>query len=128
MTTSEAAGIGTIAPSTPNSAARPTLWGRRAGLALVAGALMASGWSGLAWMQAKPAETPVVWQDSQLVATGELQQALYVPEAVAPQSNVKVSETFKSQSGETCRRFTEGLVNGIACQRLGDWRITELHQ
>ena len=79
------------------------------------------------WTAAPPATSPVVYEGGSLVATGELEDALYDPSLRRADGPV-AGKPFAGAAGETCRRFVDGPVRGIACQREGDWRVTEMRQ
>jgi hypothetical protein len=107
------------APARPIS--RPVQWMAMAAtlaIGLFAGSMINSGNPG-----------PVGRENGQLVASGELEQALYARLASAPADDgVRIGLTFRDAKGDLCRSFTEDGTSGLACHRSGDWRIRGLFQ
>ena len=68
-------------------------------------------------------EAPVSYEAGRLVAAGELEDALYDPAKGRHEGGFSITD---ASSG--CRRFNDGKVSGLACQRDGDWRIEEIRQ
>ena len=71
----------------------------------------------------RTSEAPVSYEGGRLVAGGDLEDALYDPAKGRHEGRFSVTD-----AGAGCRRFTDGKVSGLACQRDGDWRIEEMHQ
>jgi hypothetical protein len=72
--------------------------------------------------------SPVVFDDGVMIASGRLQGVLEDPALGEHRGATVITETFKDKDGRQCRRFSEGLVTGVAC-RVGDgWRMIELRQ
>jgi hypothetical protein len=100
---------------------RPVQWMAMAAtlaIGLVAGSMINSGDSG-----------PVGRENGQLVASGELEQALYTRLASAPaDQGARMGLTFRDAKGDVCRSFTDEGTSGLACHQGGDWRIRGLFQ
>lgn len=100
---------------------RPTQWMAMAAtlaIGVVAGSLIDSG-----------ASAPLVREDGQLIAAGELEAALYTRLASAPaDSGPRIGLTFRNRAGDLCRSFTDSGTSGLACHQSGDWRIRGLFQ
>jgi hypothetical protein len=100
---------------------RPLQWaGMAATLAIgvMGGSLIQSGAAG-----------PIASNSGQLVAAGELEQALYTRLASAPaDSGARIGLTFRDAAGDLCRSFTDQGAAGLACFQSGDWRIRGLFQ
>jgi hypothetical protein len=87
-------------------------------IGIAAGTMIGSGPSG-----------PIASENGQLVASGELEQALYTRMASAPaDQGARIGLTFRNASGDLCRSFTEKGSAGLACHQGGDWRIRGLFQ
>lgn len=75
------------------------------------------------------ASSPISRENGQLVASDELEQALYTHLASAPADNgARIGLTFRDASGELCRSFNDEGTSGLACHHRGDWRILGLFQ
>ena len=100
---------------------RPMQWMAMAAtlaIGVVAGTMIDSGGSG-----------PVGREAGQLVAAGELEQALYARLASAPaDEGARIGLTFRDGAGQLCRSFTDAGTSGLACHHRGDWRIHGLFQ
>jgi hypothetical protein len=72
--------------------------------------------------------SPVVYEAGVLVAAGELESVLYEPSLGAREEGPKVSDAFINSAAQTCRRFLDGSVTGVACRANGDWRVIEIQQ
>lgn len=100
---------------------RPVRWAAMAAtlaIGIVAGSLINSGTSG-----------PVAAENGQLVASGQLEEALYKQLASAPaDEGTRIGLTFRNASGDLCRSFTDEATAGLACHHNGDWRIRGLFQ
>jgi hypothetical protein len=73
--------------------------------------------------------SPIASDGGQLVASGELAQALDTRLASAPSDEgARIGLTFHDAAGDLCRSFTEDGAAGLACHHNGDWRIRGLFQ
>ena len=73
--------------------------------------------------------SPISSEGGQLVASGELEQALYTRLASAPaDEGTRIGLTFRDAKGDLCRSFTDDGASGLACHEKGDWRIRGLFQ
>jgi len=71
----------------------------------------------------------IVQEDGRIVASGELEQALYARLASAPaEEGVRIGLTFRDQGGKLCRSFSDEGAAGLACHQGGDWRIQGMFQ
>lgn len=87
-------------------------------IGIVAGSMIGSSPSG-----------PVGREDGQLVASGDLEAALYTRLASAPADDgARIGLTFRDAAGDLCRSFTDVGIAGLACHQGGDWRIRGLFQ
>jgi hypothetical protein len=106
-------------PARPIS--RPMQWMAMAAtlaIGMVAGSMINSGPTG-----------PISRENGQLVASGQLEQALYTRLASAPaEDGPRIGLTFRDASGDLCRSFTDDGSSGLACHQGGDWRIQGLFQ
>jgi hypothetical protein len=74
-------------------------------------------------------DSPIASEAGQLVASGELEQALYKRLASAPSGEgTSIGLTFHDAAGDLCRSFTDNGATGLACHHGGDWRIRGLFQ
>ena len=100
---------------------RPMQWMAMAAtlaIGMVAGTMIGTGDTG-----------PVARENGQLVASGELEQALYARLASTPvDDGARIGMTFRDAAGDLCRSFTDEGEAGFACHRNGDWRIRALFQ
>ena len=72
---------------------------------------------------------PIQTENGRLVASGELENALYAQLASAPAtSGARIGLTFRDKSGSVCRTFEDNSASGLACREAGDWRIRGLFQ
>jgi hypothetical protein len=72
---------------------------------------------------------PIGRENGQLVASGELERALYTRLASAPaDQGARIGLTFRDARGDICRSFTDEGSAGLACHQGGDWRIRGLFQ
>jgi hypothetical protein len=72
---------------------------------------------------------PIARENGQLVASGELESALYTRLASAPSDEgARIGLTFRDTGGDLCRSFTDDGTSGLACHQSGDWRIRGLFQ
>lgn len=73
--------------------------------------------------------SPIARENGQLVASGELEQALYARLASAPaDEGARIGLTFRNAAGDLCRSFADEGAAGLACHKSGDWRIHGLFQ
>ena len=119
-----------LAVSAQGRGPRPAAWKptrRFLGQAAFVAAVFGVGlFQGYRWGEDQP--SPVAYEAGSLVATGELESVLYDPAPGARDARTAAGAAFTDPTGATCRRFTDGPVAGVACQRDGDWRIVELRQ
>jgi hypothetical protein len=88
------------------------------------GALAASLALGLFLGRAVVPTGPVASEDGQLVARGDLADALTTQLASARDGkDVRVLVSFRAKDGNYCRGFEQGRTAGIACRDGADWRI-----
>ncbi|MBO9582134.1 MAG: hypothetical protein J7498_14685 [Sphingobium sp.] len=67
---------------------------------------------------------PVASQDGQLVARGDLANALTTQLASAQDGkDIRILISFEAKDGRYCRGYEQGATAGIACREGGDWRI-----
>lgn len=72
---------------------------------------------------------PIAREGGQLVASGELAQALGTRLASAPaEQGARIGLTFHDAAGDLCRSFTDQGSSGLACYQDGGWRIRGLFQ
>ena len=102
----------------------PSLWVQMGALAatlaigIVTGNLLSSG-----------ASSPIGAEGGRLVASADLEEALYARLASMPaDSGPRIGLTFRDKSGSICRTFEEQTASGMACREGGDWRIRNLYQ
>ena len=102
----------------------PSLWVQMGALAatlavgIVTGNLLSGG-----------AASPIGAEGGRLVASAELEDALYARLASMPvDSGPRIGLTFRDKSGKICRTFEEQASSGLACREGGDWRIRNLYQ
>jgi hypothetical protein len=69
---------------------------------------------------------PVEVEGGKLYAAASLNQALDTELASAPAGNVRISITFRDQTGEICRSFTGAASSGLACRNGGRWQVRGL--
>lgn len=72
--------------------------------------------------------SPVAFHGGKLMASGRLQQVLDDPSAGGGEHSATVGKDFTDKAGRSCRPFTQGAVDGIACQIEGEWRVIEMRQ
>jgi hypothetical protein len=99
----------------------PSGGGARVELALILAIVGLAGAQGYTMLRTN--EAPVTYQAGRLVAGGELEEALYNPEKGQHEGGFAVSVLAGG-----CRKFTDGSISGVACDRDGDWRIEEMRQ
>lgn len=68
-------------------------------------------------------------QQGQLLASGDLKQALDVRLASAPSgTGPRIGLTFRDASGAPCRTFRDEATSGLACRAAGEWQVRALLQ
>ena len=107
---------------------RTPLWTQMATLAatlavgIFAGNVMTSGLS-------SGPTGPIASENGRLVASADLEAALYSQLASAPaDSGPRVKLTFRDRAGAICRTFEDRSASGLACREGGDWRIRSIFQ
>jgi len=106
----------------------PPVWAQMAALAatLAVGVFAGNAMSGM--FTAGPS-SPIEAEAGRLVASAELENALYARLASAPvESGPRIGLTFRDKSGAICRTFQDQAASGLACRESGDWRIRSLFQ
>jgi len=87
-------------------------------IGLVAGSMISGG-----------GVSPIVQEDGRLVASGELEQALYTRLASAPSDEgTRIGLTYRDKGGNLCRSFAGAGAAGLACHQGRDWRIRGLFE
>ena len=87
-------------------------------IGIVAGSMIGNGTPG-----------PIARENGELVASGELEAALYTRLASAPaDEGARIGLTFRDSAGDLCRSFTDAGTAGLACHQAGGWRIRGLFQ
>jgi len=72
---------------------------------------------------------PIQTEAGRLVASADLEHALYAQLASAPaESGPRIGVTFRDKTGAICRTFEDRSASGFACREGGDWRIRSLFQ
>ena len=66
--------------------------------------------------------SPVEVQGGRMYAAATLDDALSNQLASAPHGDVRIGVTFRDQSGELCRSFTDPSSSGLACRDRSGWR------
>jgi hypothetical protein len=73
--------------------------------------------------------SPIAPEGGRLVASAELEDALYARLAsMPPDSGPRIGLTFRDKAGAICRTFEDQSTSGLACREGGDWRIRNLYQ
>ena len=97
----------------------PAQWAAMAAalaIGIFAGSMVASGGGG-----------PVQVQGGRIYAAAGLKQALDTELASAPSNAaVRIGLTFRDQSGEVCRTFTDAQSSGLACRDGPRWQLRGL--
>jgi hypothetical protein len=104
------------------------VWAQMAALAatLAVGVFAGNAMSGL--FGGGPS-SPIEAEAGRLVASADLESALYARLASAPvDSGPRIGLTFRDKSGAICRTFEDQAASGLACRESGDWRIRTLFQ
>ena len=72
---------------------------------------------------------PIQTEAGRLVASANLENALYAQLASAPaESGPRIGLTFRDKTGAICRTFEDRAASGLACRGGGDWRIRSVFQ
>ena len=66
---------------------------------------------------------PVELQGGKIYAASALNQALDTQLASAPVDDVRIGLTFRDQSGNICRSFTQSGASGLACRDGNRWQM-----
>jgi hypothetical protein len=107
----------------------PSLWVQMGALAatlavgIVTGNMLSSGFlpSG--------SSDPIQTEAGRLVASADLENALYARLASAPaEEGPRIGLTFRDKTGAICRTFEDRAASGLACREGGDWRIRSVFQ
>lgn len=107
----------------------PSLWVQMGALAatlavgIVTGNMLSSGFlpSG--------SSDPIQTEAGRLVASADLENALYAQLASAPvETGPRIGLTFRDKTGAICRTFEDQAASGLACRESGDWRIRSVFQ
>lgn len=72
--------------------------------------------------------SPVVFHGERLMASGRLQAVLDGRSEGHNEYGPTAGERFTDKAGRDCRPFTQGAVEGTACQVEGEWRVIETRQ
>lgn len=73
--------------------------------------------------------SPIAPEAGRLVASADLEDALYTRLASAPaESGPRIGLTFRDKTGAICRTFEDRAASGLACHEGGDWRIRSVFQ
>jgi hypothetical protein len=73
--------------------------------------------------------SPIEAEAGRLVASADLERALYSRLASAPTGNgPRIGLTFRDKAGAICRTFEDQSSSGLACREGGDWRIRSVFQ
>lgn len=107
----------------------PALWAQAAALAATLAIGVFTGNLLTSSMSAKGPTSPIAAEGGRLVASAELEGALYTRLASAPaDSGPRIGLTFRDKAGAICRTFEDHAASGLACREGGDWRIRGLFQ
>ena len=72
---------------------------------------------------------PIKAEAGRLVASADLENALYAQLASAPtETGPRIGLTFRDKAGAICRTFEDRETSGLACREGGDWRIRSVFQ
>ena len=72
---------------------------------------------------------PIQTEAGRLVASADLENALYAQLASAPvEAGPRIGLTFRDKTGAICRTFEDRAASGLACRKSGDWRIRSVFQ
>ena len=72
---------------------------------------------------------PIESEAGRLVASADLESALYSRLASAPvEAGPRIGLTFRDKTGAICRTFEDRAASGLACREGGDWRIRSVFQ
>ncbi len=72
---------------------------------------------------------PIQTEAGRLVASADLENALYAQLASAPvEAGPRIGLTFRDKNGAICRTFEDRAASGLACRESGNWRIRSVFQ
>ena len=77
-------------------------------------------------MVPQSSSAPVEVQGGKLYAAAGLDRALDTQLASAPTGDVRLGLTFRDQTGDICRSFTQPTTSGLACRDHGRWQLKGL--
>lgn len=122
--------IASLAEARAVRAARkpPSIWVQMGALAatLAVGVFAGNMMTG---MSIRGSSSPIESEAGRLVASADLENALYARLASMPaDSGPRIGLTFRDKSGAVCRTFQDQSASGLACREGGDWRIRSLFQ
>ena len=106
----------------------PSIWVQMAALAatLAVGVFAGNMMTG---MSIRGSSSPIESEAGRLVASADLENALYARLASGPaDSGPRIGLTFRDKSGAVCRTFQDRSASGLVCREDGDWRIRSLFQ
>jgi hypothetical protein len=104
------------------------VWAQMAALAATLAVGVFAG-NAMSSMFSTGSSSPIEAEAGRLVASAELENALYAQLASAPvESGPRIGLTFRDKSGAICRTFEDQSASGLACRESGDWRIRTLFQ
>ncbi len=72
--------------------------------------------------------SPVAFHGDRLVASGRLQAVLDGRSERQTEHGPTAGKGYTDKAGRDCRAFTQGAVDGTACQIEGEWRVIEIRQ
>ena len=107
----------------------PPLWAQMAALAATLAVGVFTGNLLTGGMGSGGPASPITAEGGRLVASADLEGALYAQLASAPaDSGPRIGLTFRDKTGAICRTFEARSASGLACREGGDWRIRSLFQ
>ena len=107
----------------------PPLWTQAAALAATLALGVFGGNMLIGGLGSNGPSGPIETEAGRLVASGDLENALYARLASAPaDEGPRIGLTFRDSSGSICRTFTDSAASGLACREGGDWAIRGLFQ
>ena len=107
----------------------PSLWVQMGALAAtLAVGIVTGNMLSIGFLPAGSSE-PIQTEASRLVASADLENALYAQLASAPvDAGPRIGVTFRDKTGAICRTFEDRAASGLACRESGDWRIRSVFQ
>ena len=72
--------------------------------------------------------SPVLHDGNGVIVGGLIENVLDDRDGSAFEGGPTAGEVFETAQGITCRTFTQGDVDGTACDVGGEWRIVEMRQ